>query len=184
MFAGIPIVHELSYDDANMRSLFLQMVVSVTILSSGCTSEEEALPDSISDTGASGEDASTDTADASDVLDGSGPLAECAGGVCAAPCTARYLVRYSQELDCISAREEWEPRPDAPGLLFFSCESPDAQAGQVVSCFCNEGGECGVMADLPEVPADSGWSRCDASFETSANDALSTNRYCPVGTFD
>jgi hypothetical protein len=186
MFAGVPVVHELSYEDATMRSLFLQTVVGVAILSSGCTSEEEAPPDSISDTGASGEDASIDTANASDVSDGSGALVQCggAGGICAAPCTARYLFRYSRELDCISAREEWEPRPDAPGLLFFSCESPDAQASQVVSCFCNEGGECGVMADLPEVPADSGWSRCDASIEANANDALSTNRYCPVGTFD
>lgn len=101
-----------------IRVLCFQIVAAVAVLSSGCTSEEEALPDSSSDTGASGEDAPIDNADASDVLDGSGPLAECAGGVCAAPCTARYLVRYSQELDCISAREEWDPRPDAPGILF------------------------------------------------------------------
>jgi hypothetical protein len=163
---------------------FLLLGSSLALLVAACGADEESGRTEQADATASGDgSASTNLGDAPD-SDGSGAALDCsgAGDVCVEPCRARYVVRYSQELDCLAPREEWLREPDSPGLMLVVCDHPEGNAvGQAVTCLCNEQGECGVSGSSPSLETGSGWRECDASFWT---DAITTEAECPPGTFD
>lgn len=178
---------------------FLLLGSSLAVLVVGCGADEESVPAEQADAMASSDgSASTDlgnpsdSENAPDVIssadsDGSAAAVDCsgAGDVCEEPCRARYVVRYSPELDCVAPREEWLREPDSPGLMLVVCDAPDnGGAGQAMSCLCNEEGECGWSSETASLPMDSPWSQCDSEIWSATFEAVRNDQYCPPGTFD
>jgi hypothetical protein len=177
---------------------FLLLGSSLALLVVACGADEESGRAEQADATASADgSASTDLGSTPDSenstdldslpdSDGSGAAVDCsgAGDVCEEPCRARYVVRYSQELDCIAPREEWLSEPESPGLMLVVCDDGDRPAGQALTCLCNENGECGVSSESPSLPADTRWTGCDDSFSSEATSALAGEQFCPPGTFE
>jgi hypothetical protein len=175
-------VFKILFSEVDMRKsicriAWVSSVVSSMSFVTGCGSEEETLPDEQIDFHIDGDTEST--ADGGD----SAATPNCSGidDVCEEPCLARYVRRYSPELDCVAPNNSVRRSAELPFLL---CDEPDTPSGALLSCYCNQRGVCGATAETYSLPMNSDWRLCDDDIRGAITAAYSDQRFCPPGTFD